>query len=83
MTDTTTDDAGHIKLTGRQRERFDRIKAECTNEHLPEPADELMLKSLMDTWDAVDEGLYSDPPPGLFQRVRRFISRFVGTGKEQ
>lgn len=53
-------DAG-IELSERQRERFDRVKGECTDGgKLPEPSDEMMLKSLMDTWDAVGDGLYTD-----------------------
>lgn len=56
-----------IELTERQRERLDRIKSECTGEGLsqsPEPTDQMMLSSLLDTWDAVGEGLYSDLPEG-------------------
>jgi hypothetical protein len=60
---THADDVDHIRLSERQRARFDRIKAECANDHLPEPTDELMVKSLMDTWDAVDGGLYAAPEP--------------------
>lgn len=53
------DETDHLELSERQRERFDRIKSECSNDHLPEPTDDQMLKSLLDTWDAVDDGLYS------------------------
>lgn len=51
-----------LELTDRQRERLDRIKYECkeADPGLPEPTDEQVLRSLLDTWDAVDEGLYSE-----------------------
>lgn len=58
--DTDADEAHHIEISKRQRERLDRIKAECTNDYLPEPTDEQMVKSLMDTWDAVKDGYYSE-----------------------
>lgn len=50
-----------IELTERQRKRLDQIKAECSDDSLPEPTDEQILKSLMDTWDAVSDGYYSEP----------------------
>lgn len=53
----------HIELTERQRRRLDEIKAECSGEgigSLPEPSDQEMMKSLLDTWDAVGDGMYSD-----------------------
>lgn len=50
-----------LELSEKQRERFESIKEQCTNGgSLPKPSDEMMLKSLMDTWDAVSEGYYSD-----------------------
>lgn len=50
-----------IELTDQQRERFERIKSECTDGgRLPEPTDSAMLDSLMDTWDAVNEGYYTE-----------------------
>lgn len=55
-----TDDTHTLELTARQRERLDLIKAECANDHLPEPTDEQMIDSLLDTWDAVGDGLYSN-----------------------
>jgi hypothetical protein len=71
-----------IELTDRQRKRLDRIKSECANDHLPEPSDQLMLSSLMDTWDAVDEGLYAEPPRerSFFDRVVSRIRRVLSTG---
>lgn len=51
-----------IEITDRQRERLDEIKAECTGEglgELPEPSDQMTLSSLLDTWDAVSEGVYT------------------------
>lgn len=57
------EDADAIELSDDQRERLEEIKAECTGEglaELPEPSDEMVVDSLLDTWDAVDQGLYSD-----------------------
>lgn len=51
---------GSIELTDRQRERLDAIKSECASEHLPEPSDQQILSSLLDTWDAVGDELYSN-----------------------
>jgi hypothetical protein len=49
-----------IELTEQQRERLEKIKQECTDGgRLPTPADSLMIDSLLDTWDAVSEGLYT------------------------
>lgn len=55
------DSARVIELTERQRERLDKLKAECkaADPNLPEPTDQQMVKSLLDTWDAVNQGLYS------------------------
>jgi hypothetical protein len=49
-----------IELTARQRERIEAIKRECKNDHMPAPPDSQVLSSLLDTWDAVNEGYYSD-----------------------
>ena len=53
-----------IELTDRQRERIEAIKDECkeADPGCPRPSDELIVSSLLDTWDAVDDGLYSDGP---------------------
>lgn len=60
-TGTSGQQTEQIEISEKQRERFERIKAECTDDgHLPEPTDKQMMESLMDTWDAVDDGLYSD-----------------------
>ena len=62
-----TDDSGvegyRVELTERQRERLDDIKAECkeADPGLPEPTDEQMIDSLLDTWDAAGNGLYVVP----------------------
>lgn len=51
-----------IELTDRQRERLEVIKQECkdANPGLPKPTDEQIMGSLLDTWDAVDKGIYSE-----------------------
>jgi hypothetical protein len=53
-----------IELTDRQRDRIESIKDECkeANVGCPRPTDEQIMKSLLDTWDAVGDGLYSDDP---------------------
>jgi len=55
MTDT-------IELSDRQRDRLEQIKDECkeANPGCPRPTDEQIVKSLLDTWDAVNEGFYSE-----------------------
>jgi len=62
MTDT-------IELSERQRRRLDEIKAECADDHTPGPTDSEMLSSLLDTWDAVNEGLYSSKEDNDEQRL--------------
>jgi len=60
MNGQSTGDTERIEITHDQRKRLDRIKEECTEGgQLPPPTDKLILDSLMDTWDAVDRGLYS------------------------
>ena len=54
------DETEQIEISKRQRERIEGIKAECSDDHLPEPTDQQIVKSLLDTWDAVDDGHYSD-----------------------
>lgn len=50
-----------LDLNDRHRERFEEVKEECTEGgKVPKPSDEDMLSSLMDTWDAVNDGLYSE-----------------------
>jgi len=51
-----------IELTERQRHRIEEIKDECkeASPGCPRPTDEQIVKSLLDTWDAVNEGLYSE-----------------------
>ena len=60
MSDTHTGDTDQIEVSKRQRERIEKIKAECSDGDLPEPTDQQIVKSLLDTWDAVDDGYYSD-----------------------
>lgn len=48
-----------LDIPETQRQRFDRIKAECTDPYCPPPTDEQILKSLLDTWDAASDGFYS------------------------
>jgi hypothetical protein len=49
-----------IEMPDNLRERFEAIKQECKSPYIPEPTDELMMKGLMDTWDAVNNGHYSE-----------------------
>lgn len=49
-----------IELTDRQRQRLEAIKRECADDFTPTPTDGEILSSLLDTWDAVNEGYYSD-----------------------
>jgi hypothetical protein len=53
-----------IELTDRQRERIEEIKDECkeADPGCPRPTDEQVMESLLDTWDAVGDGFYSDDP---------------------
>lgn len=48
-----------LEITERQRERFEQVRGECTDDELPEPTDDQIMKSLIDTWDAVADGHYS------------------------
>jgi ribosomal protein L37AE/L43A len=60
MSDASATDIDRIELTARQRERLEEIKEECTDDgRFPKPADSLMIDSLLDTWDAVSDGLYT------------------------
>lgn len=51
-----------IELTDRQRKRIESIKDECkeADPGLPRLTDDQVLSSLLDTWDAVNEGVYSE-----------------------
>lgn len=49
-----------IELTPRQRRRFEELREECTDPHTPPPTDRQLLSSLLDTWDAVNAGYYSE-----------------------
>ncbi len=53
MTETRT-----IELSGRQLERWEQLREDWTNDHLPAPTDEQMVKSLLDTVKAAREGMY-------------------------
>jgi len=48
-------------LTDEQEQRFEAIKQECkeADPNLPEPTDKQVMDSLLDTWDAVNDGLYT------------------------
>lgn len=49
-----------IEVTDRQRERIEQIKQECTEGgSVPEPTDGEVIDSLLDTWDAVNDGHYT------------------------
>jgi hypothetical protein len=58
VTDGGTDSTG-IELSDRQRERFEQVREECDDPSVPEPTDEQVMKGLLDTWDAVNDGHYS------------------------
>lgn len=62
MSDVETDDGYKIHLTERQQNRFESIREECkeADPGLPAPTDEQLVKGLLDTWDAVGEGHYSE-----------------------
>jgi len=49
-----------IELTDRQRERIETIKDECSDELTPDPEDREILSSLLDTWEAVNDGYYTE-----------------------
>ena len=51
--------AVEIELTPRQQRRLEKIREECNDAHTPPPTDRQLLSSLMDTWDAVNDGHYS------------------------
>ena len=60
MSDSYGDGTDRIELTDRQRERINDIKQECTEGgQIPEPTEEHIISSLLDTWDAVNQGLYA------------------------
>jgi hypothetical protein len=58
--DDSTNGTERIKISEQQRERFDAIRESCQTDHIPAPSDQQMFGSLLDTWDAVDDGLYTD-----------------------
>lgn len=49
-----------ITVEDNTLERFKRLKAQATDEHMPEQSANDFLHSLMDTWEAVDDGMYQD-----------------------
>lgn len=79
-----------IELTDAQTKRFRKIKEECKDDHTPEPTDELMISSLMDTWDGVNMGIYTEdhtPNDELRELVERWkegaeYAKDVGNLKE-
>lgn len=48
-----------IELSKRHRERFEQVREECDESGVPKPTDEQVMKGLLDTWDAVNDGHYS------------------------
>jgi len=51
-----------ITVTDERLERFNRLKDEASEDGVPDLSADQFLASLMDTWDAVDRGHYSDAP---------------------
>ncbi|OLZ39093.1 hypothetical protein A6E15_19205 [Natrinema saccharevitans] len=49
-----------IEISDRQRERFESVREEWTDDHLPAPSDDQVLKGLLDTKEAAAEGYYDD-----------------------
>lgn len=49
-----------IELTERQRRRFEQVREECDAPGVPEPTDAQVVDGLLDTWDAVNRGLYAE-----------------------
>ncbi len=47
-----------IELSGRQLERWEQLREDWSNDHLPAPTDKQMVKSLLDTVEAVEKGMY-------------------------
>lgn len=53
-----------ITVSERTLERFKSLKAELDDvQDAPDHTNESFLQSLMDTWEAADDGYYSDPSP--------------------
>ena len=48
-----------IELTPRQQRRLENLREECGDPYTPPPTDRQLLSSLLDTWDAVNNGHYS------------------------
>jgi len=50
-----------IQLTDKQRERIDAIKTQSTEGgKVPPLSDSAVIDSLLDTWDAVEDGYYTE-----------------------
>lgn len=49
-----------ITVQDETLERFKQLKSNATADDMPEQSADLFLQSLMDTWDGVEEGHYSD-----------------------
>jgi len=53
MGDNTT-----LSCTPETLQRFNDIRQECKTDHTPAPTQNMMLQSLMDTWEKVNEQGY-------------------------
>lgn len=67
--------AAGIELSERQHERFEQVREGCDEPGVPEPTDQQVMKGLLDTWDAVNEGHYSDVDAMLEVRLRKLEER--------
>jgi hypothetical protein len=52
----------NLELTDRQAHRFEQIREELNADdpNLPEPSDEQVIDGLLDTWQAVNIGIYTE-----------------------
>lgn len=69
-----------ITVTPERLERFNKLKAEATAEDMPEQSADLFLKSLMDTWDAVDDGHYNSDTEELVEQLKAEIDSLAYDG---
>ena len=72
-----------LELTDRQRKRLESIKAECSDPHIPEPTDSAMVSSLLDTWDAVNDGYYSGYDGKALRVAIGNYELIIGVGKDE
>jgi ribosomal protein L37AE/L43A len=65
VSDGSTPDTDRIQVTERQRERLEAIKQEGTSDgRFPKPDDSQIIDSLLDTWEALNNGQYSETARG-------------------